>query len=101
MRSPTTSVVKSRFTAGPTPEAPSPFSSPWLQTPPARTEATLFSLYLRYSLRFSGFEGRICVGQHGVRRFSPLPTDRAAPLCEVSALQHVSTRPVGCLSAFQ
>src|SRR5829696_10596457 len=62
MRSPTTSVVKSRFTAAPTPEAPSPFSSPWLQTPPARTEAALFSLYLRYSSRFSGFEGRICVG---------------------------------------
>src|ERR671918_449712 len=36
--------------------------------------------YLRYSSRFSGFEGRICVGQHGLRRFSPLPTDRAAPL---------------------
>jgi hypothetical protein len=52
-------VVISRFTAAPTPEASSPFSSPWLQTPLAKTEAGLLSLYLRFSLRFSGFEGRI------------------------------------------
>src|SRR4028119_1207834 len=43
------------------------------------TPPNLVSFYLRFSLRFGDFRGRITVGQFSVRRFSPLPTDRAAP----------------------
>src|ERR671916_3202926 len=86
-RSPTISEVRCTFTAIPMPEASSLFSSPWRQTPLAPTETGLFSLYLRFSSRFSDFEGRIYAGQHGSRRFSPLPTDRVAPCELVSTLR--------------